>query len=79
MSDRIPGSSWSNPIWHGKWRIYSADCGPTPFNYAYVHDDCDGEGDPRQGHTRTIDEAKTEIDDREAENQSPTVREGAGR
>lgn len=67
MSDRIPGSSWSNPIWHGKWRIYVDDCGPPHTRYAYVHDDYDGPGDDRQGHTVTVDEAKAEIDEIEAE------------
>ena len=38
MTDRIPGSSWSNPIWHGKWRIYVGGEMPGE-NYAFVHDD----------------------------------------
>lgn len=68
MSDRIPGSSWSNPIWHGKWRIYVGDCpfDHPEFNYAYVHDDYDGEGDSRHGYARTVDAAKVEIDEKEA-------------
>lgn len=67
MSDRIPGSSHDNPIWHGKWRIYVSDnpLGMAQFNYAYVHDDYDGDEDSRAGHARTVDEAKAEIDDRE--------------
>lgn len=68
MSDRIPGSSYSNPIWHGRWRIYVADCGP--YNYAYAHDDYDGAddaGDPRQGYAHTVEKAKAEIDEYEAD------------
>ena len=74
MTDRIPGSSWSNPIWHGKWRIYVGGEMPGE-NYAFVHDDYDGADvafdvasrDDRYGYARTIEEAKAEIDEREAD------------
>lgn len=59
MSDRIPGSSYDNPIWYReKWRIYIGEQG----FYQFVHDDYDGEDDHRCGHTLSIDEAKEEID-----------------
>lgn len=63
MADRIPGSSWSNPIWHRRWRIYVAECGP--YAYAFAHDDFDGDGDSRAGYARSVDEARAEIDERE--------------
>ena len=74
MSDRIPGSSWSNPIWHGKWRIYVG--GEMPGEtYAYTHDDYDGADvdsdtvsrDDRYGYAATVDEAKAKINEYESE------------
>lgn len=70
MSDRLPGSSYSNPIWHRGWRIYlnSEDLGIASFTYAFEHDDFDGaedSNDTRCGHAATVDEAKTEIDEYE--------------
>lgn len=69
MNDRIPGSSWSNPIWHGKWRIYVSGHGM--FNYEFVHDDYDGaddSNDGRCGYGKSVEECKHEIDLREEEN-----------
>ena len=74
MSDRIPGSSWSNPIWHGKWRIYVGGEMPGE-NYAYTHDDYDGADvdsdtvsrDDRYGYAATVDEAKAKINEYESE------------
>ena len=69
MSDRIPGSSYDNPIWYrGKWRVYLNDCA---FGgaYAYVHDDYDGAEDARDcryGYAETIEKCKAEIDEIEA-------------
>ncbi len=69
MNDRLPGSSYFNPIWHGKWRIYiDPDTWP-PFAYAYTHDDYDGapdSNDPRHGYAATEAEAKAKIDEYEA-------------
>jgi hypothetical protein len=69
MSDRLPGSCWHNPIWHGKWRIYvSDDPFLGPCKYEYVHDDYDGADDAndnRAGYARTVDEAKQQIDEYE--------------
>lgn len=68
MSDIIPGSSWSNPIWHGKWRIYVSSCGM--FSYEFVHDDYDGADDAydgRCGFGDSIERCKHEIDLRKEE------------
>lgn len=71
MSDRIPGTTWSNPIWHGKWRIYRDDCaGTCREGFAFTHDDYDptpvyaddGPSDYRHGWAPTLVEAKAEID-----------------
>lgn len=69
MNDRIPGTTYDNPVWYRKYRIYLCDQDAHTFGgyeYAYVHDDYDGAEDAydhRHGYTKTIDEAKTEIDD----------------
>lgn len=66
MSDRIPGLSWSNPIWHRNYRIYVGDYTP----YEFVHDDYDGApdaNDTRCGHATSIEDAKAQIDDMEAD------------
>ena len=64
MNDRIPGTTWDNPIWYrDKWRIYVAN--HCFVNYEYVHDDYDGApdaGDNRCGHGQTVEECKAEID-----------------
>jgi hypothetical protein len=66
MSDRIPGSSWDNPIWHRGWRIYLGEPEWHPsLSYMFAHDDYDGAedaNDTRVGHAYTIDEAMAEID-----------------
>lgn len=65
MNDRIPGTTWSNPIWYRKYRIYVSD---SPFEYEYVHDDYDGADDAndnRCGYGRTVEDCKKEIDERE--------------
>lgn len=66
MSDRIPGSSHHNPIWHRGYRIYVANEGP--HAYAYAHDDFDGAddaNDSRYGYADTVEACKAEIDERE--------------
>ncbi len=58
-----PGTTWSHPIWHRKWRIYASDA---PFNsdaWYFVHDDFDDEHDSRHGYAPTVDAAKEMIDD----------------
>ena len=70
MNDRIPGSSWSNPIWYRKYRIYLSDAPYPQTEYAYAHDDYDGADDAhdiRHGYASSIEEAKKDIDEIEAE------------
>ena len=70
MNDRLPGSSYSNPVWHGRWRIYLSDFDHPETQYAYSHDDYDGAedaNDSRCGHARSIEHAKQQIDEWEAE------------
>jgi hypothetical protein len=65
MSDRLPGSSWSNPVWHKGFRIYVSDFMFPGMAYEYCHDDYDGADDAndnRCGHAASIDAAKFEID-----------------
>ena len=42
--------------------IHLADDNPTRFNYAYYHEDYDGDGDTRHGVAVTLEDAKLEID-----------------
>lgn len=71
MNDRIPGSSYDNPVWYGKWRIYLAE--PeygAQFMYQYIHDDYDGAEDARDhrfGYARSVEFAKAAIDEYEEE------------
>lgn len=71
MSDRLPGTSFDNPIWHGRWRIYVDDCaGTRSQGYAFQHDNYDptpvhsddGPSDHRHGWERTVAEAKLAVD-----------------
>ena len=67
MNDRIAGTTWDNPIWYGKFRIWATNQHPFARGtaFAYVHDDCDGnENDGRFGYCESIDECKAEIDER---------------
>lgn len=72
MSDRIPGSSHSNPIWYGSYRIYIGEPDLHPsLSYSFVHDDFDGAedaADHRSGHAKSLEEAKRAIDALEQEN-----------
>lgn len=64
MNDRIPGSSYWNPIWHRGWRIFVSGNG-RGHDYAFAHDDFDGApdaGDHRCGAAATIEACKAEID-----------------
>lgn len=69
MSDRLPGTSWSNPVWYCRYRIYVGE--PQygqEFAYAFVHDDFDGAldaHDKRCGYAASIEAAKAEIDEME--------------
>lgn len=65
MNDRVPGSSWSNPIWHGKWRIYLHHYHSINYPWEFVHDDYDGAedaNDNRNGYAMSVDDAKHRID-----------------
>lgn len=66
MNDRVPGSSWSNPIWYGKWRIYVNEYNYNGrYPYKFVHDDYDGAydaNDNRNGIATSIEDAKHCID-----------------
>lgn len=68
MSDRLPGTTWDNPIWYRGFRIYINDQWFSANDaYAYVHDDFDGAPDAfdnRYGACATVEECKAEIDDR---------------
>lgn len=65
MTDRIPGTSYDNPIWHGKWRIYlEFNPGESRMDFAFVHDDYDGApdaGDHRHGFGHTVEDCKEQI------------------
>lgn len=39
------GSSWENPIWFGKWRIYRNRDAMFNRKWSFVHDDFDGAED----------------------------------
>jgi len=79
MSDRIPGSSYDNPIWHGKWRIYLSawNINWTGCEYEFCHDDYDGADDAndnRYGFAVSVKDAKNQIDEMEMDNfEPPTV------
>lgn len=71
MSDRIPGTSYDNPIRYRDYRIFADDCaGTCPPGFAFVHEDYDPTpmyaddppSDHRHGWERTVEAAKAEID-----------------
>lgn len=68
--------TWSNPIWHGRWRIFHSHHFWQDF--AFAHDDYDGaedSNDDRFGYAKTIEEAKAEIDEREADHSHQQAKE----
>lgn len=76
MSDRLPGTTYDNPIWYRNYRIYLDDCAGThATGYGFVHDDYDptpmfaddGPSDHRHGFARTVQEARDEIDELECD------------
>lgn len=83
MSDRLPGSSHSNPIQYRGWNIALCTCGASDVlghshQYEYAHEDYDGAplesgggaGDSRCGHASTVESAKREIDDYEEDHEA---------
>lgn len=83
MNDRVPGSSWSNPILYRGWNISLCSCGGADVmgpshRFEFSHDDYDptpqepgdGPGDHRCGHAASVEAAKREIDAYEEENEA---------
>ena len=74
MSDRIPGSSQSNPIQYRGWNI-AITANPYRGGYDYWHDDYDPTpqhlydppGDDRCGTEDTVEACKAQIDEYEDE------------
>lgn len=74
MSDRLPGSSSSNPIeYRGKWRICISAYSLHPqFDWEYWHDDYDGAedaNDHRYGYAASEQGCKDAIDEWIEENE----------
>ena len=75
MSDRLPGTSYDNPIWYRGYRIFLGPAYTRDSKWEYQHDDWDGapnnpgEGpaDRRYGMAATEAECKSEIDEIEEE------------
>lgn len=53
--------TWSNPVWHGRWRIFHSH--GFFHDFAFCHDDYDDANDSRFGHAKTIKEARDLIDE----------------
>ena len=71
MTNRLPGTTWDNPIRYRDYRIFLDDCaGTRRQGYAFVHEDYDptpmyaddGPSDHRHGWEPTLEAAKAEID-----------------
>ena len=72
MNNHMIGSSYNNPVWYGKWRIYLSSYGAMEAGYEYVfkHDDYDGAedaGDNRYGFAKSVEDAKEKIREMEIE------------
>lgn len=67
MSDRIPGTSYDNPIRYRGYRVFLGDSGPWSTNWHFVHEDYDGPEDNRCGVCRTVIECRAEIDEQIAD------------
>lgn len=53
---------------YGAYKIYwDPKPIPMPVHWSFVHDDYDGEGDPRGGVGKDIDDCKAQINDIEAD------------
>jgi hypothetical protein len=65
MSDKLPGSSGSNPITYRDYEVYlNPNWMTSNDRWAYMHKDFDGPEDNRYGYTASEQEAKDEIDER---------------
>lgn len=75
MSDRLPGTTYDNPIWYRGYRIHVGPSYTTDSRWEYSHADWDGAptepgdgpADRRYGMCATADECKAEIDELEKE------------
>lgn len=72
MSDRIPGSSESNPIWHRDWAIWVSgeERHDEAYRFAHPEADLDDNMDRRHGFAPSVETAKScinEITDSEIE------------
>lgn len=75
MSDRIPGTTYDNPIEYRGYKIFLSDYGYAAARWEYAHDDYDGapvnsgEGpaDHRCGFGPSVEDCKAEIDAIEGE------------
>jgi hypothetical protein len=65
MSDRLPGSSWSNPILYRGYEIALASYSPAArFDWEAVHENYDGDEDSRIVRAASVEACKAEIDER---------------
>lgn len=66
MTDPTPTPSYFNPIRHRGWSIWVTAEGP--YQYAYAHDEHEPDTrDDRHGYAHTVEDAKANIDEYEAE------------
>jgi hypothetical protein len=65
MSDRLPGSSHSNPLWHRGFAIWSATDDRDRHIFIWCHEAADLEDlyDRRHGDAPTIQQARADIDE----------------
>lgn len=65
MSDRLPGSSASNPIWHRGYAIWYATDDRDRHIFIWCHEAADLEDlyDRRHGDAPTIQQARADIDE----------------
>lgn len=72
MNDRIPGTTWDNPIWYRGFRIYLSGEDHHGYEFYYGHDDLDGNSDDeRYGYCESVDACKAEIDERFPDSPAP--------
>lgn len=75
MSDRLPGTSYDNPIWYRGYRIHLGPGYTRDSQWQFVHDDYDGApnnpgdgpADHRAGLCETEQDCRNEIDELEDE------------
>lgn len=67
MSDRLPGSSYDNPIWYREYRIYLSNIYElSGYKWEFVHNDFDGApdgNDRRCGHGKELIDCQQAIDE----------------